>query len=135
LTICERIDTVAVSQVPSRPVLLSATGGSIGRRRWDPVYLTQSLRVCNASIRSIMEEFMGLRLETASSDIDTISQRVERIVRLRTASRIHNLRVDVQGSDVILTGMAPTYYVKQLATHAALDEIEQRTLTNDIDVV
>jgi hypothetical protein len=82
-----------------------------------------------------MEEFMGLRLETASTDIDTISQRVERIVRLRTASRIHNLRVDVQGSDVILTGMAPTYYVKQLATHAALDEIEQRTLTNDIDVV
>ena len=78
---------------------------------------------------------MRLRAENPSADVDAISQRIERIVRLRTASRIHNLRVDVQGSDVILTGMAPTYYVKQLATHAALDEIEQRTLTNDIDVV
>jgi hypothetical protein len=78
---------------------------------------------------------MRLRAENASAEVDAVSQRIERIVRLRTASRIHNLRVDVQGSDVILTGMAPTYYVKQLATHAALDEIEQRTLTNDIDVV
>jgi hypothetical protein len=82
-----------------------------------------------------MEECMRLRAENPSADVDAVSQRIERIVRLRTASRIHNLRVDVQGSDVILTGMAPTYYVKQLATHAALDEIEQRTLTNDIDVV
>jgi len=60
--------------------------------------------------------------------------RVERIVNLRTASRVKDLRVDVQGQDVILSGVAPTYYVKQLATHAALDEIEACTLTNDIDV-
>lgn len=78
---------------------------------------------------------MGLRIETASTSVEGITERVERIIRLRTASRVHDLRVDVQGTDVILTGRAPTYYVKQLATHAALDEIEQRTLTNDIDVV
>ena len=79
---------------------------------------------------------MGLSLNAATtpSAADTLIERVERIVRLRTASRVHNLQVDVQGTDVILTGVAPTYYVKQLATHAALDEIEQRTLTNDIDV-
>lgn len=63
-----------------------------------------------------------------------VAERVERIVGLRTAARIRNLHVDVQGTDVILTGVAPTYYVKQLATHAALDEIERRTLTNDIEV-
>lgn len=78
---------------------------------------------------------MGLSLHPAAGRIDTLSERVERIVRLRTASRVHNLHVDIQGTDVILTGVAPTYYVKQLATHAALDEIEQRTLTNDIDVL
>lgn len=78
---------------------------------------------------------MGLRLQTATTPIDTLCDRVERIVRLRTASRVQDLHVVVQGSDVILTGVAPTYYVKQLATHAALDEIEQRTLTNDIDVL
>lgn len=78
---------------------------------------------------------MGLSLDTSATRTDSLSQRVERIVRLRTASRVHNLQVDVQGTDVILRGVAPTYYVKQLATHAALDEIDQRTLTNDIDVV
>jgi len=78
---------------------------------------------------------MGLRLESPVAETDAVRERVERTVRLRTASRVHNLRVDVEGTDVILTGMAPTYYVKQLATHAALGEIDQRTLTNDIDVL
>ncbi|MCA9023741.1 MAG: hypothetical protein KDA86_00880 [Planctomycetaceae bacterium] len=55
-------------------------------------------------------------------------------MNLRTASRVRDLQVHVQGQDVILRGVAPTYYVKQLATHAALDEIDQFTLTNDIDV-
>ncbi len=63
-----------------------------------------------------------------------LSERIEQTVRLRTASRIRNLSVEISGSAVILTGVAPTYYVKQLATHAALDEIEHRTLTNDIEV-
>lgn len=77
---------------------------------------------------------MGLTLNSIPTAAETLAERVERIVRLRTASRIQDLCVDIQGGDVILTGVAPTYYVKQLATHAALDEIDQRTLTNDIDV-
>jgi len=72
--------------------------------------------------------------DAIESPAEPLSERVERIVHLRTASRVKDLHVDVQGRDVILTGVAPTYYVKQLATHAALDEIEHRTLTNDIDV-
>ncbi len=79
---------------------------------------------------------MGLQLrhDTIECSPPTVSVRVERIVNLRTASRVKDLQVDVQGQDVILRGIAPTYYVKQLATHAAMDEIEQYTLTNDIDV-
>ena len=77
---------------------------------------------------------LSLNAETTSQAADALIERVERIVRLRTASRVHDLQVDLQGTDVILTGTAPTYYVKQLATHAALDEIADRTLTNDIDV-
>ncbi len=69
-----------------------------------------------------------------SDSLPLLTEQIEQIVRIRTAGRIRNLRVDVQGSGVILTGIAPTYYVKQLATHAALDEIERRTLTNDIEV-
>jgi hypothetical protein len=79
-----------------------------------------------------------MRLDTRQNalegEVEPLSERIQRIVHLRTASRVKDLRVDVQGRDVIMTGVAPTYYVKQLATHAALDEIERRTLTNDIDV-
>ncbi|MGD9854924.1 MAG: hypothetical protein AB7U20_08225 [Planctomycetaceae bacterium] len=78
---------------------------------------------------------LDLRHDTIDCPPEPLSERVERIVQLRTASRIKDLCVNVQGRDVILTGVAPTYYVKQLATHAALDEIERRTLTNDIDVL
>ncbi len=80
---------------------------------------------------------MGLHLrhDTIECPSEPLCGRVERIVNLRTAARVKDLQVDVQGQDVILRGIAPTYYVKQLATHAALDEIEQFTLTNDIDVV
>jgi hypothetical protein len=77
---------------------------------------------------------LDVQHDTLTSPAELLSERIQRIVHLRTASRVKDLHVDVQGRDVILTGVAPTYYVKQLATHAALDEIDRRTLTNDIDV-
>lgn len=67
--------------------------------------------------------------------IDDLVARVERVVRCRTGGRIRDLRVEVQGTDVVISGVAQTYYAKQLATHAALDELNGRTLTNAIDVV
>ena len=77
---------------------------------------------------------LDVQHDTRATTAEPLSERVYRIVQLRTASRVKDLHVDVQGRDVILTGVAPTYYVKQLATHAALDEIDSRPLTNDIDV-
>jgi hypothetical protein len=67
--------------------------------------------------------------------IDELVARVERIVRCRTGGRIRDLRVELQGTDVVISGVAPTYYAKQLATHAALDEIAGHTLTNAIEVL
>lgn len=66
---------------------------------------------------------------------DDLAARVERIVRCRTGGRIRDLRVEVQGADVIISGVACTYYAKQLATHAALGELDQRKLSNEIEVV
>jgi len=60
--------------------------------------------------------------------------RIERIVRCRTGGRIRDLRVEQQGDDIVLSGSASTYYAKQLATHAALDEIVAGNLTNSIEV-
>jgi hypothetical protein len=71
----------------------------------------------------------GLQL----SPEDLIS-RVERTVRVRTGGRIRDLHVEVQGDDVVISGIACTYYAKQLATHAALGELDDRTLSNEIEV-
>jgi hypothetical protein len=67
--------------------------------------------------------------------IDDLIARVERIVRCRTGGRIRDLRVEVQGADVIISGVSCTYYAKQLATHAALSELDDRTLSNEIEVM
>lgn len=74
----------------------------------------------------------GVVLESA---VDDLVIRVERIVRCRTGGRIRDLRVEVHGLDVILSGIACTYYAKQLATHAALGELDSRTLSNEIEVM
>ncbi|MBX3442434.1 MAG: BON domain-containing protein [Planctomyces sp.] len=74
--------------------------------------------------------------DSSLSVVDTsVVARIERIVRCRTGGRIRDLRVDVQGDDVILTGSASTYYAKQLATHAVLDEVPGGQLTNSIEVL
>jgi hypothetical protein len=66
--------------------------------------------------------------------VDDLVSRVERTVRCRTGGRIRDLHVELQGDDVILSGVACTYYAKQLATHAALGELDDRTLSNEIEV-
>lgn len=60
--------------------------------------------------------------------------RIERVVHSRTAGRIRELRVDVDDDSVVLSGVVPTYYTKQLATHAAMDELSHHRLVNSIDV-
>lgn len=65
---------------------------------------------------------------------ETLVARIERIVRCRTGGRIRDLHVDVSDDYVVISGIATTYYAKQLVTHAALDEIPGRALTNAIKV-
>jgi hypothetical protein len=56
-------------------------------------------------------------------------------VQSRTGGRIRGLSVVVIDRDVIISGRTTTYYLKQLATHAALDLTGQfATLTNEIAV-
>jgi hypothetical protein len=75
-------------------------------------------------------------VHTATSEsLDELIARVERIVRCRTGGRVHDLRVDADDSSVVLSGVCSTYYAKQLATHAALDEAAGYTLSNEIEVV
>jgi hypothetical protein len=76
-----------------------------------------------------------MKLQTVTQSPQALSEVVERFVRSRTGGMIRGLRVSVIDRDVILTGRTTTYYNKQLATHAALDALEEDTvLTNEIEV-
>jgi hypothetical protein len=66
---------------------------------------------------------------------ESLGEQITRLVQSRTGGRIRGLNVEVIDRDVVISGRTSTYYVKQLATHAALDLAGQfATLTNDVSV-
>jgi hypothetical protein len=70
-----------------------------------------------------------------SGTAESLEDQIVRLVQSRTGGRIDGLNVVMSGGDVIISGRTTTYYLKQLATHAALDLAGQFTgLTNDIAV-
>ncbi len=75
-----------------------------------------------------------MEVQTFPNARQALAARVERTIRERTTGLIRDLRVEVDATEIVLTGRAATYYAKQLATHAALDACDSVTLTNDIEV-
>ena len=75
-----------------------------------------------------------MRLQACTEPSESFVEKIERIVRLRTGGMIRGLRVSVVESEVVITGRATTYYTKQLATHAAMDAVQDLNLSNDIEV-
>jgi osmotically-inducible protein OsmY len=70
-----------------------------------------------------------------SGTVESLEDQIMRLVQSRTGGRIDSLNVVVSGGEVIISGRTSTYYLKQLATHAALDLSGQFTgLTNEIAV-
>lgn len=76
---------------------------------------------------------------SSSTDIslspqEDLAARLERIVTTRTGGRIRDLRIELGDHQVVVTGVVPTYYTKQLVTHAVLDEVKDRELSNAVYV-
>lgn len=65
---------------------------------------------------------------------EELRHQLTQLVQVKTGSQIVDLDVEVRDSEVILTGHAPSYRAKQLATHAAIDQVGSRRLMNAIDV-
>lgn len=66
---------------------------------------------------------------------DSLEDQITRLVQSRTGGRIDGLSVEVIDGDVVISGRTTTYYLKQLATHAALGLARHfNSLTNDIAV-
>ena len=53
----------------------------------------------------------------------------------QTAGRIRDLRVEMTDDSVLISGRTSTYYVKQLATQIALEEVAGCDLQNVIEVI
>lgn len=66
---------------------------------------------------------------------EELVDRVARVILERTGRMVRGLRVDIQDGQVVLSGLSPSYYYKQLATHAAMDELAGQGVTNEIQVV
>ncbi len=77
-----------------------------------------------------------MRLHTPSVSADTsVDQNVLREVQLQTNGLVHGLQVSVIAGHVVLTGRASSYYAKQLASHAAMNVLDDvLELTNNIEV-
>jgi hypothetical protein len=86
-------------------------------------------------------ESLGKSLHPGAPDAEDrplaeqIAQQVERVILQRTGGRIRRLNVEIRGGEIVLTGRADTYYIKQLATHAATQAAAGYRLQNAIDVV
>lgn len=78
-----------------------------------------------------------MRLHTPPIEPDTpLDENVRRQVRLQTNGLIHGLQVDIVADHVVLTGRTSSYYAKQLASHAAMNVLDELLeLTNNIEVV
>ncbi len=73
-------------------------------------------------------------IETNQSTADT-SPDICRFVREKTANGVDDLIVQVDEAEIRIGGQAGSYYVKQLATQAALAVSSGRAVRNDIDVM
>lgn len=60
---------------------------------------------------------------------------VRQAVNERTAGRVRGLNVIVEGSRLVISGMATTYYCKQMATQAVQQFRGRLVVQNNISVI
>lgn len=63
-----------------------------------------------------------------------LAEKLEHFVFDRTEGMVRNLRVTVNDDEIVVTGTAPSYYAKQLATHAIFEAMPGTNLSNCIRV-
>ena len=59
---------------------------------------------------------------------------LKKLVEARTHKRIRDLAVEFDGDNLVLTGRAGSYHLKQLAQHGILDVFPEVHLVNAIEV-
>ncbi len=65
---------------------------------------------------------------------DPLAEQIAAEIKARTGGRVSELQVAPASEGYRLTGKCPTYYSKQLATHAAMGLAPDLHVDNDIEV-
>ena len=68
------------------------------------------------------------------AEAERLAASIERAVQQETRGGVRNLSVEVHSNGIFLKGRCPTYYLKQLAQHAAMGMPGGDHLTNQIEV-
>lgn len=69
------------------------------------------------------------------SETEKLAATIERAIRRETDGSVRNLGVKVLRSSILLTGCCATYYVKQIAQHAAMTACDNLQIVNRIEVL
>lgn len=59
---------------------------------------------------------------------------LRKAIQEQVGQRVHGLSVEQIGCDIVISGTATSYHVKQLVTHAVMPLLTQETLTNAVRV-
>lgn len=65
----------------------------------------------------------------------SLCQQIRDRIQARLNSRIRDLRVEMSGDDIVISGRCANFHTKQLAQHAALDGLKNTHLDNRIEVL
>jgi osmotically-inducible protein OsmY len=80
------------------------------------------------------DRFEDHPLPETLAEAERLAASIERAVWRETEGRVRDLRVEVSGEGVLLTGRCTTYYLKQKAQHAAMRVPGGGPLQNHIEV-
>lgn len=68
------------------------------------------------------------------SELATVAEQLECVLRSRLSGRVPELQVGCQTAGVVLRGWTRTYYAKQLAQQPAIDATVLPIVANEIEV-
>jgi len=92
-------------------------------------------RVCGGDLVSVWDELADRRRALPPAEAEHLAAAIERAVWCETRGRERNLGVEVGTDGVVLTGFCHTYYIKQMAQHAAMSVPGSTPLVNEIEVM
>jgi hypothetical protein len=71
---------------------------------------------------------------TIAEPLSPEEERLQALMQRRLGNRVRDLRVRIRPEGVVLQGRVPTYHLKQLAQHAAMELADLPIRSNDIVV-